>query len=70
LQEGVVLLATRGDDGSFAIRRVIQADSVVKAAIASCSSLGKQAKKKQQIEADAQAAETARLAAQRELKAA
>ncbi len=70
LQEGVVLLATRSDDGSFAIRKVIQADSVVKAAIASCSSLGKQAKKKQQIEADAKAAETARLAAQKELKAA
>jgi hypothetical protein len=43
---------------------------VVKAAIASCSSLGKQAKKKQQIEADARAAEAARLAAQKELKVA
>ncbi len=70
LQDGVVLLATRGDDGSFAIRRLIQADSVVKAAIASCSALGKQARKKQQIEADAKAAEAARMAAQKKLKAA
>lgn len=70
LQEGVVLLATRSDDGSFAIRKVIQADSVIKAAIASCSALGKQAKKKQQMEADAKAAEAARLAAQKELKVA
>jgi hypothetical protein len=42
----------------------------VKAAIASCSSLGKQLKKKQQIEADAKAAEIARLNAQQDLKAA
>jgi hypothetical protein len=66
----VVLLATRGDDGSFSIRKVIQADSVVKAAIASCSALGKQLKKKQQLEADTRAAEAARLKAQKELKAA
>jgi hypothetical protein len=70
LSDGVILLATRGDDGSFSIRKVIQADSVVKAAIASCSSLGKQLKKKQQIEADAKAAEIARLNAQQDLKAA
>ncbi len=70
LSEGVVLLATRGDDGTFSIRRVIQADSVVKAALASCSSLGKQEKKKQQIEADAKATEAARLSAQAEMKAA
>lgn len=70
LSEGVVLLATRADDGSFAIRRVIQADSVVKAALASCSALGKQEKKKQQIEADAKATEAARMAAQAEMKAA
>lgn len=70
LTEGVVLLATRGDDGSFSIRKVIQADSVVKAAIASCSAMGKTLKKKQQIEADAKAAEAARLDAQKELKAA
>lgn len=70
LLDGVVLLATRGDDGSFSIRKVIQADSVVKAAIASCSALGKQLKKKQQLEADTKAAEAARLKAQKELKAA
>ncbi len=70
LSEGVVLLATRGDDGSFSIRKVIQADSVVKAAIASCSAMGKTLKKKQQMEADAKAAEAARLEAQKELKAA
>lgn len=70
LSEGVVLLATRGDDGSFSIRKVIQTDSVVKAAIASCSAMGKAMKKKQQVEADAKAAEAARLEAQKELKAA
>lgn len=70
LSEGVVLLATRGDDGAFSIRRVITADSVVKAAIASCSAMGKTLKKKLQIEAEASAAEAARLDVQNALKAA
>ena len=33
-EEGIVLLATREDDGSFAIRRLIQNTSAVKAALA------------------------------------
>ena len=68
LSEGVVLLATRADNGSFEIRRVIQTDSVVKAAIASCSAVGKTEKKKLELEAQARATEQARIEAQKQLK--
>jgi hypothetical protein len=68
LSEGVVLLATREDDGSFSIRRVIQADSVVKAAIAACAQLSANERKKKEIEAQAAELERARTEAQKELK--
>jgi hypothetical protein len=45
LEEGVVLLATREDDGSFAIRRVIQSGTAVKSALAACSSVGAEKEK-------------------------
>lgn len=60
LEEGVVLLATREDDGSFAIRRVIQTGSVVKAAIASCADMSAAARKKKEADAQAQGAESSR----------
>lgn len=60
LEEGVVLLATREDDGSFAIRRVIQTSSVVKAAIASCADMSAAARKKKEADAESKGTEAAR----------
>lgn len=60
LEEGVVLLATREDDGSFAIRRVIQTGSVVKAAIASCADMSAAARKKKEAEGEAKTMESDR----------
>ena len=70
LEEGVVLLATREDDGSFAIRQVVQANAAVKSALAACSSVGQEKEKQQQMLDENRAIEEARLAAQAALKAA
>ena len=70
LGEGVVLLATRDDDGGFSIRRLIQTESVVKAAIAACAQLNASDKKRKEVEAEAAALEKARMQAQKNLKAA
>jgi hypothetical protein len=70
LEEGVVLLATREDDGSFAIRRVIQSGTAVKSALAACSSVGAEKEKAQKLADEAKAIEDERLAAQAKLKAA
>ena len=70
LGEGVVLLATRDDDGGFSIRRLIQTESVVKAAIAACAQLNASDKKRKEVEAEAAALEKARMEAQKNLKAA
>ena len=70
LGEGVVLLATRDDDCGFSIRRLIQTDSVVKAAIAACAQLNASEKKRKEMEADAAELEKARMEAQQNLKAA
>lgn len=70
LEEGVVLLATREDDGTFAIRRVVQANSAVKSALAACSSVGEEKEKAQKLLNEARAIEEERLAAQAALKAA
>jgi hypothetical protein len=70
LEEGVVLLATREDNGSFAIRRVVQANSAVKSALAACASVGQEKEKAKQIEDEYKAIEDERLAAQAALKAA
>jgi hypothetical protein len=70
LGDGVVLLATRDDDGGFSIRRLIQTDSVVKAAIAACAQLNASDKKRKEVEAEAAALEKARMEAQKNLKAA
>ena len=70
LEEGVVLLATREDDGSFAIRQMVQTNAAVKSALAACSSIGLDKEKNQQILDENLAIEEARLAAQSALKAA
>lgn len=70
LEEGVVLLATREDDGSFAIRRVVQSNSAVKSALAACASVGQDKEKAKQFEDEQKAIEAERAAAQAALKAA
>jgi hypothetical protein len=69
-EEGVILLATREDDGSFAIRRLIQNTSAVKAALAACSSVGAEKEKAKKIEDDAKALEDDRMSALSNLKVA
>jgi len=70
LEEGIVLLATREDDGSFAIRQMVQTNAAVKSALAACSSIGIDKEKNQKILDENLAIEEARLAAQAALKAA
>lgn len=70
LEEGVVLLATREDDGSFAIRRVVQSNAAVKSALAACASVGQDKERAKQFEEEQKAIEAERLAAQAALKAA
>jgi len=70
LEEGVVLLATREDDGSFAVRRVVQSNSAVKSALAACSSVGEEKEKAKQLQEENRAIEEERMAAQAALKAA
>ena len=70
LTDGVVLLATREDDGSFAIRKVLQAEGVVKAAIAACGDITAAERKKAEVEAQAKADDQAREDARQQLKAA
>ena len=70
LEEGVVLLATREDDGTFAIRRLVQSNSAVKSALAACSSVGEEKEKAKQLQDENRAIEEERMAAQAALKAA
>ena len=70
LEEGVVLLATREDDGSFAIRRVVQSNAAVKSALAACASVGQDKERAKQFAEEQKAIEADRLAAQAVLKAA
>jgi len=68
LQEGVVLLATKEDDGSFAIRRVVQNSGAVNSALAACASIGQEKEKAQQLQDDMQAIEESRAQARLALK--
>jgi hypothetical protein len=70
LEEGVVLLATRENDGSFAVRRVVQSNSAVKSALAACSSVGEEKEKAKQLQDENRAIEEDRMAAREALKAA
>ena len=69
-EEGVVLLATREDDGSFAIRQVVQSNTAIKTALAACASVGAEKEKARQVEQEFQAIEDERAAAQAALRAA
>ena len=69
-EEGIVLLATREDDGSFAIRKVVQNNSAVKSALAACSSVGVEQAKAKEYEDGVKALEDSRLAAVQGLKVA
>ena len=68
LEEGVVLLATKEDDGSFAIRRVVQNSGVVNSALASCASIGQEKEKAQKLQDEMQAIEQERANARMALK--
>ena len=68
LEEGVVLLATKEDDGSFAIRRVVQNSGAVNSALAACASIGQEKEKAQQLQDDMQAIEESRAQARLALK--
>jgi hypothetical protein len=70
LTEGVVLLATREDDGSFAIRRVLQTESLVKAALAACADITAKERKAAEVAAQAKAGDQAREDVRQQLKAA
>ena len=69
-EEGVVLLATKEDDGSFAIRKMVQSNSAIKSALAACSSVGVEQAKAKEFEDGVKALEESRLAAVKGLKAA
>lgn len=70
LEEGVVLLATREDDGSFAVRRVVQNKSVVNSALATFASVGAEQEKARQLQEEQDAVDQQRAAAREALKAA
>lgn len=70
LEEGVVLLATKEDDGSFAIRRVVQNSGAVNSVLASCASIGQEKEKAQQLQDEMQAIEEERANARMALKTA
>ena len=69
LEEGVVLLATKEDDGSFAIRRVVQNSGAVNSALAACASIGQEKEKAQKLQDEMQAIEDERAKARLALKA-
>lgn len=70
LEEGVVLLATKEDDGSFAIRRVVQNSGAVNSALAACASIGQEKEKAQKLQDEMQAIEEERAKARLALKTA
>ena len=69
-EEGVVLLATRGDDGSFNIHRVVQTASVVRSALAACSSVGAEKEKVRRAHEELLAIEADREQARAQLRVA
>ncbi|NBP40273.1 MAG: hypothetical protein EBV34_17890, partial [Betaproteobacteria bacterium] len=70
LEEGVVLLATREDDGSFAVRRVVQNQAVVNSALAAFATAGAEKAKAEAIAKEQLAVEEQRAAARAALRAA
>jgi hypothetical protein len=70
LEEGVVLLATREDDGTFAVRQVLQNKSVINSALATFASLGAEQEKARLLQEEQNAVDEQRAAARAALKAA
>lgn len=70
LEEGVVLLATREDDGTFAVRQVLQNKSVITSALATFASLGAEQEKARLLQEEQNAVDEQRAAARAALKAA
>ena len=70
LEEGVVLLATREDDGTFAVRRVVQNKSVINSALATFASVGAEQEKAKLLQEEQNAVDEQRAAARAALKAA
>jgi len=70
LEEGVILLATREDDGSFAVRKMLQSQSVVNSALATFASVGAEQEKARLLQEEQDAVEAQRAAARAALKAA
>lgn len=70
LEEGVVLLATREDDGTFAVRKVVQNKSVINSALATFASIGAEQEKARQLQDEQNAVDEQRAAARAALKAA
>ena len=70
LAEGVVLLATREDDGTFAVRKVLQNQSVINSALATFASVGAEQEKARQLQEEQKAVDEQRAAARAALKVA
>lgn len=70
LEEGVVLLATREDDGTFAVRKVVQNKSVINSALATFASVGAEQEKARLLQEEQDALDEQRAAARAALKAA
>jgi hypothetical protein len=70
LEEGVLLLATREDDGTFAVRKMLQNRSVVNSALAAFASVGVEQEKARQLLEEQQAVDEQRAAARAALRAA
>jgi hypothetical protein len=70
LEEGVVLLATREDDGTFSVRQVLQNKSVITSALATFASLGAEQEKARQLQEEQRAVDEQRAAARAALRAA
>jgi hypothetical protein len=70
LEDGVVLLATREDDGTFAVRKVLQNQSVINSALATFASVGAEQEKARLLLEEQKAVDEQRAAARAALKAA
>ena len=70
LEEGVVLLATREDNGTFAVRRVLQNKSVINSALATFASVGAEQEKARLLQEEQNAVDEQRAAARAALRAA
>lgn len=70
LEEGVLLLATREDDGTFAVRKMLQNKSVINSALAAFASVGAEQEKARLLKEEQNAVDEQRAAARAALRAA